>query len=132
MIDSRLIVWWFEAHAAALVLYARQWLDAADAEDAVHDVFVRLIAQDRLPDDPPAWLFRSVRNAAIDRSRSFFRRRRRETSVVQARPEWFEQRVEDLIDARRAEEILATLPHDQREVVVLRIWAQLGFAQIAD
>src|SRR4051794_18703198 len=131
MIESRLIVGWFEAHAAALVLYARQWLDASAAEDVVHDVFVRLIAQPRVPDDPPAWLFRSVRNAAISASRSRGRRKRRESNVSRDRREWFETRVDDLIDAKTVEAILETLPADQREIVVLRIWAQLGFQQIA-
>ena len=132
MVDSTLIVGWFRAHAAALVLYARQWLSSGEAEDVVHDVFVRLIALERAPDDPRAWLFRAVRNEAISKSRSFWRRKRRESSVSSERRDWFEHRVEDLIDANAAEAALAKLSTEHREVVVLRIWAELSFQEIAD
>jgi RNA polymerase sigma factor (sigma-70 family) len=132
VIESKLIVGWFEAHAAALVLYARQWLSSGEAEDVVHDVFVRLIAMECSPDDAKAWLFRAVRNEAISKSRSFWRRKRREANVSRDRREWFEHRVDDLIDAAAAQRALANLSNEQREVVVLRIWAALAFQEIAD
>jgi RNA polymerase sigma-70 factor (ECF subfamily) len=133
MIDSKQLSALFDAHAAALVLYARQFVaDAAAAEDVVHDVFVRLIALRATPDDPKAWLFRAVRNAAISQTRSVSRRRNRESDVSGARREWFEHRVDDLIDASAAQRALESLPAHLREVVVLRLWAQLGFQQIAD
>jgi RNA polymerase sigma-70 factor (ECF subfamily) len=37
-----------------------------------------------------------------------------------------------LIDARAAEEALRRMPGEQREIVVLRIWSGLSFAQIAE
>ncbi len=43
---------------------------------------------------------------------------------------WFESRSDDLIDAKTAEEVLQTLPAEQREVVLLRIWGQLSLRQI--
>ena len=132
MLESKLIVGCFKAHSGALMLYARQWLSTGEAEDAVHDVFVRLIALERPPDDAKAWLFRAVRNEAISKSRSFWRRKRRESKVSSERRDWFEHRVEDLIDAEAAQRALATLSTEQREVVVLRIWAGLGFQQIAE
>lgn len=132
MIESKLIVGWFTAHAAALVLYARQWLGAGEAEDVVHDVFVRLIALDCAPDDAKAWLFRAVRNEAISKSRSFWRRKRRESHVSSERREWFEQRVDDLIDADAAQTALTNLTDAERETVVLRIWANMGFQEIAE
>ena len=133
MIDTRQVTGWFDAHAAALVLYARQWLrDPSQAEDVVHDVFVRLIAQPRAPEDPAAWLFRAVRNAAISASRSVFRRRRREARVGGWQREWFEHRVDDLIDANDAQIALELLDTTAREIVVLRLWAGLGFQQIAE
>jgi DNA-directed RNA polymerase specialized sigma24 family protein len=36
------------------------------------------------------------------------------------------------IESGEAEAALAALPQEQREIVVLRIWADLGFAQIAE
>jgi RNA polymerase sigma-70 factor (ECF subfamily) len=125
----------FQSLAPTLVLYARQWV-ASSAEDVVHDVFVRLIemtqSKKRLPDDPRAWLFRAVRNAAISALRSGSRRKRREGAIADASPRWFEPRVDDLIDAGEAQRVLETLSPDLREVVVLRIWGGLGFSQIAD
>lgn len=118
--------------SAALVLYARQWVgDAALAEDVVQDALASLLAQHPPPDDPLAWMYRTVRNAAIDAARSSSRRRRRERAVAQSRREWFEPRADALIDARAAEAALEHLPAAMREIVVLRIWSQLGFAQIA-
>ena len=48
------------------------------------------------------------------------------------RRDWFEHRIDDLIDANAAQKALANLSDEQREIVVLRIWAELGFAQIAE
>jgi RNA polymerase sigma-70 factor (ECF subfamily) len=119
--------------AAGLALYARQWLDdAASAEDVVQEALTSLLAQTPPPRDPIAWMFRAVRNAAIDQSRSSSRRRRREQRVAESRREWFESSADALIDAKTAEAALAGLPPASREIVVLRIWSDLGFAQIAD
>ncbi len=51
MTDPAKLATWFEAHAAAMVLYARQWLaDRGRAEDVVQEAFVRLAGQ---AGDPP-------------------------------------------------------------------------------
>lgn len=113
-----------------LALYARQWLDAASADDVVQEALVKLLMQPAPPDDPIAWMCRAVRNAAINSARSSSRRRRREQSAAESRREWFEARPESLIDAQLAEQTLRNLPDRQREIVVLRIWNGLGFAQI--
>ena len=120
--------------ATALRLYARQWLphDAASAEDVVQEALTSLLVQRRPPDDPIAWMYRAVRNAAIDATRAASRRRRRERLVAGSRREWFDGGVDSLIDAGAAEAALRTLPPETREIVVLRIWSGLRFAQIAD
>jgi RNA polymerase sigma factor (sigma-70 family) len=119
--------------AAGLTLYARQWLDdAASAEDVVQEALASLLAQRPPPNDPVAWMFRAVRNGAIDQSRSASRRRRREQAVAESRREWFESAADALIDARDAEAALAELPPASREIVVLRIWSDLSFAQVAE
>ena len=114
-----------------LTLYARQWLDAASAEDVVQEALAALLAELHPPDDPIPWMFRAVRNAAIDQIRSSSRRRRREETVAQARSEWFEPNLESAIDAQTAEQALRRLPDENRQIVVLRIWGGLGYAQIA-
>ena len=131
---------WYDSHAAALVLYARQIAPDAAAEDIVQDVFVRLLGGHacRLaggssrPRNVKAWLYRSVRNAAFSALRSGRRRRMRERRGAQGRPEAFQSRPDDLIDARQAEALLAALPLDQREAVLLRIWSDLTFQEISE
>jgi RNA polymerase sigma factor (sigma-70 family) len=118
--------------AAGLVLYARQWLDAAAAEDVVQEALVALLAQRQPPDNPVAWMYRAVRNAAIDAARSSARRRRREQTVAESRGRWLEAGTESLLDAQAAEQALRQLEPDYRQVVVLRIWGELGFAEIAE
>jgi len=118
--------------AAALVLYARQWLDGASADDAVQEAMLALLAQRQPPRNPMAWTYRAVRNAAIDLARGTERRRRRERSVAQTRREWFDSQPDALLDAQIAEQSLRRLSPEHREVVVLRIWGDLGFAEIAE
>jgi RNA polymerase sigma-70 factor (ECF subfamily) len=120
----------FKAHAAALRLYALQWLDAAGAEDVVQDVFARMLAGGKISTEPRTWLFRCVRNAAISAWRSNRRREKREQSVEAAA--WFVPRPEDRIDARLAQEALTKLPDRQREIVTLRIFSGLTLAEIRD
>jgi len=122
----------YKAHGPALLLYARQWADVATAQDIVQVVFTRLLSSRRVPADARPWLFQCVRHEAVSQFRSGQRRERRERSVAQSRADWFIVRFEDRLDARAAQEALATLPLPQREIVVLRIWSGLTFGQIAD
>jgi RNA polymerase sigma-70 factor (ECF subfamily) len=117
--------------ASALTLYARQWLDAAAAEDVVQEALTVLLTQSRTPDEPLAWMYRAVRNAAIDTARAAVRRKRREQTVAAARTEWFDASAEGLLDARTAEAALCTLAPQHREIVLMRIWGDLPFSQIA-
>jgi RNA polymerase sigma-70 factor (ECF subfamily) len=124
---------WFDAHAGALVLFARQWVgERAGAEDVVQDVFVALMGQARPPHHVRAWLYRSVRNAAISRARGEGRRSGREARTAAARADWFEPRHEDLIDAGAAQQALESLPGEQREVIVMRIWGQMTLNEVAE
>ncbi len=131
MIDPTQLSEWFDAHAAALALYARQWVDTRCAEDVVQDVFVHLMAQRLIPANPRAWLFSAVRNAAISALRSRHRRASREERWAAGAEPWFEARTDDLLDARAVEAALGVLPCEQREVIVLRLWAELTFKDIA-
>ena len=119
----------FKAHAPALLLYARQWLDAATAEDVVQEVFVRLMTGGQLPREPRTWLYRCVRNASISAWRA--KRRRSDREQSSEREALFIPKVDDLIDAQSAQEALARLPQMQREIVTLRIWSDLTLAEIS-
>jgi RNA polymerase sigma factor (sigma-70 family) len=117
-----------DAHAAALVLFARQW--CAAPEDVVQDSFCKLASRPALPDDPGAWLYRVVRNAAIDASKIDRRRQRREAAV--ARPvRWFDDAMIDGLDQQSAVAALERLPAEQREVIVARLWGGMTLDAIA-
>jgi RNA polymerase sigma-70 factor (ECF subfamily) len=127
---------WFHRHGPKLLLCARQWtVSMADAEDVVQDAFVRFWRRQRgLPGEPLALLLTSVRRAALDIARSSSRRAAREEGAVQDDPgsgPLFEP-LADGDDRRKAiESALGRLPPDQREVLALKIWGDLTFAQIA-
>ena len=122
----------FDAHGRALVLYARQWLDDSGARDAVQEAFVRLLRRHELPPNALAWLYRTVRSTAIDALRRDRRRRRREQRATAGRATWFTSRPDDPIDAVAAQAALTTLPQEQQEVIVLRLWSDLTLAEVAD
>jgi RNA polymerase sigma-70 factor (ECF subfamily) len=118
-----------DVHAASLVLCARQWCD--EPEDVVQEAFVKLVRQSRPPLETVAWLYRVVRNGAIDAAKMARRRQRRESAA--ARPvRWFVEPEIDGLDAQAAVAALERLDADRREVIVARHWGGLSFEQIAD
>ena len=119
----------FDAHAAALRLYACQWCDGTEAEDVVQEAFLSLARQAGVPDQIAAWLHRVVRNAAISAGRSRIRRQKREARASSDEA-WFSS-VDDQLDARSATRLLAEIELDCREVIVARLWGGLTFDQIA-
>jgi RNA polymerase sigma-70 factor (ECF subfamily) len=118
-----------DAHAARLVLYARQWCDAP--EDVVQEAFLKLVCQSGPPRDVVAWLYRVVRNGALDAAKTARRRQQRESAA--ARPvRWFVEPEVDGLDAATAVAALERLAPEQREVIVARHWGGLSFEQIAE
>ncbi len=115
-----------DAHAAALVLYARQW--CAVSEDVVQDAFLSLMAQPRVPEPVVPWLFRVVRNRALSVARSERRRRRRESDTA-ATP-WFHPDTGSGLEAAELRDALAALPPEQRESIVAHVWGGLSFEQV--
>jgi RNA polymerase sigma factor (sigma-70 family) len=115
-------------HAAALVLYARQWCDAP--EDVVQEAFLKLVVQKTPPDQPVPWLYRVVRNAALMASRAERRRRHHELIAAARAPVWFVNADLAGMDAAATTVALRSLPPEQSEVVVARIWGGLTFEQI--
>ena len=126
---------WIEAHGPQLVLFARRWaLNHAEAEDFVQDAFVRFWRTRQGVRDPLAYLYQCVRSVALDASRSDQSRKLREAhrSVCNQAVSYSASSVEDEERARRIQTALAELPTEQSEVVVLKIWSGLTFAQIAE
>jgi RNA polymerase sigma factor (sigma-70 family) len=129
MMTSAEVAQLIDCHAAALVLCARQW--CAEPEDIVQEAFVKLVQQSRPPLDAVAWLYRVVRNGAIDASKMARRRQRRESAV--AKPvRWFVEPEVDGLDAATAVAALERLAPEQREVIVSRHWGGLSFEQIGE
>lgn len=117
-------------HGAALELYASQWTN--QPEDCVQEAFIALAQQRKRPDQLVAWLYRVVRNQAINASRSSRRRLNHErlaSLLVQHSPA-------DLVEALEEKTVLATaleqIGEQHRELIVLRIWSQMPWRQIAE
>ena len=131
MIDPARLSAWFEAHAARLVLYARQ-ICGPRAQDVVQEAFVSLMQEAREPGNVRSWLYRAVRNGAISATRSDQARVRRHEALAKLSSGWFEPKPDDLIDAAAAQQCLEGLPPARREVIVLRIWSDLSFPEIGE
>jgi RNA polymerase sigma factor (sigma-70 family) len=119
----------WDEHSAALVLYARQWCDTP--EDVVQEAFLTLVRQTMSPENPVGWIYRVVRNQAINAARSCGRQVRREAAVAADGEPWFETAAGDRLDAAAASDALKHLPVEQREAIVARLWGGLSFDEIA-
>lgn len=125
----------FAQLASPLLLFARQWAAShADAEDIVQDAFVRFWKREgAYTEKNRGLLFATVRSTALDFLRSSGRRRQREQMAFADDPDLVEPRFEP--DGAVANEELANaverLPAALREVLVLKIWNDLTFKEIA-
>jgi len=122
----------FSEIGPGLLLFARQWTrSAADAEDIVQEAFVKFWRRNHRINNR-ALLYATVRSIALDFIRRDKRRARREAVVVAEAEEIVEPQFEWEDEARSAlAAAVKCLPHDQREVLVLKIWNELTFSEIA-
>jgi RNA polymerase sigma factor (sigma-70 family) len=119
-----------DEHAAALILFARQW--CSTPEDVVQEAFLQLARQAECPRDATAWLYRVVRNGAISAGRAESRRRRHEAAAAESRQWFVKESIEMALDGQAAAEALKRLPLEQCEVIVAHVWGGLRFEQIAE
>lgn len=128
----------YEQLAPRLLLYARQLTPiTTDAEDVVQMAFVRWWR--RFPngtDEHVPLLYAAVRTLALDQRRSQSRREKREAAsefaVMSEDAPVFDPAPEQRETARIVAKALHQLPGEQREVVTLKLWAGLTFAEIAE
>jgi len=117
----------------ALLLFARRWTNCrADAEDIVQEAFVRFWRRQHSIENR-ALLYATVRSTALDRLRSDQRRARREAMAADDSEETFDP---PFLAMDEGQQLLAAaverLPNEQREVLVLKIWNDLTFAEIGN
>ena len=101
------------------------------AEDAIHQAFQRLLQRDALPADLRPYIFRCVRNAALDTWRHD---RSRTGSLFDntAAPTDQPAPASLPLSPAEAEAALAALSPDERETIVLKIYDDFSFQEIAD
>src|SRR5215210_5508712 len=123
----------FAEAAPGLVLFARQFVrSVADAEDIVQDAFIKFWRKQH-PIGNRALLFATVRSTALDLLRRDARRARREADAVADAEQATAAPQFDANDEgqRALAAAVDRLPAEQREVLVMKIWSELTFAEIA-
>jgi RNA polymerase sigma-70 factor (ECF subfamily) len=122
----------FSELAPGLLLFARQWVRSpADAEDIVQEAFVKFWRRNHKIGNR-ALLYATVRSIGLDFIRRDKRRARREANVFAEIEPTIEPQFESEDETQLAlAAAVDSLPHDQREVLVLKIWNELTFAEIA-
>lgn len=130
---------WVGDNGHRLLAYARGWAPAqADAEDLVQEAIVRLWEVQKGkgggPPDLPL-VFSTIRFCGLNKHRSDKRRRRREESVLYLNDfddVWLDPSLEEDEEALMLREAVEGLSGKLREVVTMKIWGGLTFAEISE
>ena len=144
--DSR-IDWssWLAENGSQLLLYARQQCRSeADAEDVLQEALVQLVhaveggSFSGTRDQWRSYAYTAIRHLAMDRGRREQVRRNYATAQQETLSEgvaetpWLSSAADDEYLRERLESMLRELPPEHAEVVVLHIWGDHTFQQIAD
>ena len=118
-----------DEQGTALTLYARQWCRAP--EDVVQEAFVRLAYERPVP--RTSWAGCTAWSATVPSAQPVRPSGAWHESAAARREEsWFVPSRSARIDAEDASAALQTLPLDERETIVARLWGGLTFEEIAD
>jgi RNA polymerase sigma factor (sigma-70 family) len=121
-------------HAPKFLLFARQQARLpADAEDLVQEAVLEAVQRQNDGQPPPAGLvYATIHRRAIDWARRQDRRAGRESAAATpAAVSWFDTAVEDRERAELIQNAMSRLPEIYRQVITLKVWSGLTFAQIA-
>lgn len=119
----------YQSKGSELLLYGRALgLSHSEAEDVLQETFIALMQRSAVPSQPEHYCVRSFRNRALNYRRSLWRRLTRELESRR----WFEPSSDESAEEQAAMHCLATLPREQREVIVLKIWHQYTFEEIGE
>lgn len=138
---------WLSEHGSRMLLFARsQTRNTQDAEDVLQDSLVklaRMVDEGSFEGGREQWrpfLYTTIRRRAIDLGRKSDRRSTREKKSEEQRlvetgsvsDPWFESGNDHGESSAQLEEGLRKLPEKFSEVIVMKIWGEQTFAQIAD
>ena len=133
--DSSVLELIWDRYAARLHVYLIGLLHSGhDAEDVLQDVLVKIAGQrDRLRtvENLQAYFFAMARNEAL----SLLRRRARRNKPLHPDDLWLvpaNDRSADEDTTREVRRVLGALPEKQRAVVMLKIYQEMTFQEIAD
>jgi RNA polymerase sigma-70 factor (ECF subfamily) len=116
----------YQEHGRALLLYACSLLGRRHAaEDVLHEVFMKLMEHNTMPEEPRPYLFRAVRNAALN----VMRQEGKDVDVVDIEP-WFEAPAQDHAANVTLKSELMQISLEQRQVLVMHVWGGLSFEEI--
>ncbi|MGJ8694863.1 MAG: RNA polymerase sigma factor [Verrucomicrobiaceae bacterium] len=130
---------WLGENAPRLLAYARQRCgNQQEAEDILQDTLVKLWdyqeeRDHRAPDLPLA--FSVMRFLGMDHGRKTGRRQRRDEKIIQFQTGedlWLDTPAEENEEAEILRSAVGALPEKLREVLTLKIWGGLTFAEIAE
>ena len=136
---------WLAEYGAQLLLYARQQCRSeADTEDVLQEALVQLVhaveggSFTGARDQWRSYAYTAIRHLAMDRGRREQVRRNYAAAQQEVQSEgveetpWLSSAADDEYLRKRLESMLRKLPSEFAEVVVLHIWGEHSFQQIAD
>lgn len=113
----------YQGHWADLVRVGTLLVGSREvAEDVVQDAFVRLHRSEVMPENPKAYLRRSVVNGVID-----YRRHQ----AIESRFVWADDLIDDIPEIPALVPHLQRLPERQRDALVLRYYLDLPLKEVA-
>ena len=117
----------YEANRQELYTYSLTLTgDREAAEDAIHNAFQRLLRRGSAPADLRPYVFRCVRNAAMDHRRQL---KRREDSIFTLTDDNGPRHTPGV--HVELKQLLTQLSEDERETIVLKVFDSLTFQEIA-
>ncbi|XOV70338.1 MAG: RNA polymerase sigma factor [Verrucomicrobiota bacterium] len=139
---------WIREKGPRFLLFARQQTRSeADAQDVFQEALLKLwkrrageseaIAQNEVCDTlpPDAQVFVALRQCAIDHARKEDRRMQRETQHLESQAEawsaWFDADPDQVEQQSELRDHVRSLESKYQEVLTLKIWGDLTYAQIA-
>lgn len=126
----------YEEYSGQILGYCMNQLgNREEAEDAVQSTFMnafRGLQRGVVPQVESAWLFKIAHNVCLSRRRATFRRGRVEfandlETLQEITPSPQARETDDLI---RLNDVLATMPENQRKAILLREWQGLSYHEI--